>query len=147
MSAETIDKSCQEIFNCVNKSSLNYSVNLTPYSMYITVRKSLSKKSGSPKPDQFSILGQDGHYLELENRIKTLQDQLTKAEISNSRLRSDLEEAIADSEASYIEINFLKAKIVEFEDNDMNAKKNAEVVAEQLKNDNVQLLRQVKSHS
>ena len=42
-----IDKLCQEIMTCISESSLNYSVNLTPYSLYITVRKSFSKKKTS----------------------------------------------------------------------------------------------------
>ena len=38
--AMNIEQSCQEIIKCVSKSHLNYAVNLTPYSLYLTIWKS-----------------------------------------------------------------------------------------------------------
>ena len=37
-----IQKSCQDVINCVSESSLNFSVKITPFSIYITLRKSFS---------------------------------------------------------------------------------------------------------
>ena len=66
-----IENSCQEIMTCISGSSLNFSVNLTPYSMYITVRKSFSKK---PVPSYQSRK-------QMQNEIQLLREKTINFEM------------------------------------------------------------------
>jgi hypothetical protein len=80
-----IKNSCQPIWNSINNSSLNFPYQETPYSLYITVRKSLVKEVLiSTKPSE-NLSRSDEH--ESCDRRKMLESL-------NERLKSNLEEEI-----------------------------------------------------
>jgi chromosome segregation ATPase len=123
-------------------------MNLTPYSIYITVRKSFSKNKVLPKSDRASYRGELScdRQVELVQQIEDLEFKLKQAENANLTLKHNFEEAIEDSEASYKEINLLKAKISEYE-REATLKQVSvtnETLIKQLENDNSELLEQVK---
>ena len=94
-----LEKSCQEIIKCVNGSSLNYSVNITPYSMYITIRKSLSRNKFQPKshPVSDSVETSCDRLVHLEQQVESLKMELKKAEAESLSLKNKFEEALDDS--------------------------------------------------
>ena len=116
--AMCIEQSCQEIINCVSKSSLNYAVNLTPYSLYLTIRKSFSKNKIQTKSHPVSSGGEKScdRPDQLEQEIESLKSNLKKEEAKNLSLKFELEEAIEDSEKVYKENKCLREKISELED-------------------------------
>ena len=84
--ARQIETSCQDIMNCISESSLNYSVNLTPYSLYITIRKSFSKK---PIPShQFQSRSEKALLIQ---QVHALEAKLKQAEIFKDTLQCRLE--------------------------------------------------------
>ena len=113
--AMNIEQSCQEIIKCVSKSDLNYTVNLTPYSLYLTIRKSFSKNKIQPKSHPVPYVGGKGcdRPDQLELQIERLKIDLKKAEAKNLSLKFELEEALEDSENTYIENKFLRERISE----------------------------------
>ena len=97
-----IENSCQEIMACISGSSLNYSVNLTPYSMYITVRKSYSKKQVPSHPNNDEIIAS------LKQHVSNLEANLKKSETDRGKIQSRLQDAVKDSEELQKEIKLLR---------------------------------------
>ena len=94
-------------------------MNLPPFSIYITVRKSFSNKKTSPKPVLLSSFDED---VNSETQISVLENKL-KEEKENLSLQHDLEDALEDSEANYLKISFLESKIIESENGKEEADK------------------------
>jgi FtsZ-binding cell division protein ZapB len=77
-----VETSCRHIMNTVRSLPLNFNIVETPYSIYVTVRKSLLKSTQS-----------------LDNQIVVDQDEkIKKLEEANHHLKADLEEAVVESE-------------------------------------------------
>ena len=108
--AHQIQTSCQEIINCISESSLNYSVKLTPYSLYITIRKSFSKAH----VPSCSFQSQSEKSL-LKQQVQTLEDKLKEMEIAKDTLQCRLEEELNYNEEIKNEMRFLKEKTVQSE--------------------------------
>ena len=147
--AMNIEQSCQEIIKCVSKSHLNYAVNLTPYSLYLTIRKSFSKNKIQPKSHPVPYVGGKGcdHPDQLELQIEQLKIDLKKAEAKNHSLKFELEEALEDSENTYKENKFLRERISEYEDKTDATSNQAKINSDaliKLKKENSELLELVK---
>ena len=142
LEAVNLEKSCQEIINCVNGSSLNYSVNITPFSMYITIRKSLSRKKFQPKSHPVSdcVEASCDRLVHLEQQAESLKIELKKAEAESLSLKHEFEEALDDSESNYNENEILRAKISEYEN-----KTEATVTQSRTKSDTIKQLKQENS--
>ena len=95
MMTTNIHDSCSKILNSIRNSTLNYSCQETPYSMYITVRKSWNKHIQSPD----ARLRHDQEVAELNTSNQELSD--VKADLKttkkiNDELRAKIETAMAD---------------------------------------------------
>ena len=116
---EAVKRSCQDIINCISQSSLNYSVNLTPFSIYITVRKSLSNSRNAPVTNNSMNIGQNdcriGEQQEVVKQSNPLTEQIRELENENLCLRNSLDEALADIESKSEEIKIFKLKTSDME--------------------------------
>ena len=116
---EAVERSCQDIINCISQSSLNYSVNLTPFSIYITVRKSLSNSRNAPVTNNSMNIGQNdcriGEQQEVVKQSNPLTEQIRELENENLCLRNSLDEALADIESKSEEMKIFKLKTSDME--------------------------------
>ena len=103
LEALSIQNSCDLVLNSVRTSSLNFSVFETPYSIYLSVRKSFSKSKLIP--DHILPNCDNQKYA---NEIEDLKTNLKSAEHANNLLATKYEEAVAESEESFSEIQRLK---------------------------------------
>ena len=72
---------------CISESSLNYSVNLTPYSLYITVRKSFSKKQFQSNCKTYSLKQQLGT---LEEKSKQAENNAEGGQKKSEEIRNEI---------------------------------------------------------
>ena len=112
---EAVERSCQEKINCVSQSSLNYSINITPFSIYIPVRKSLSNSGNPPLADSSLNAGQNDSKLSelkvVEKDSNATTVQIRELEKGNLCLKNSLDEALAVIESKCEEVKILKVKI------------------------------------
>ena len=105
--------SCDKIIHCVRGSCLNFSINETPYSLYLTIRKSFSKST----EENFSTpknLSQSS-----DADLEILRKRLELSESANNSLKLNCEEAVSECETSFKRIEDLEKKVKEFEQNGM----------------------------
>ena len=112
----SVKKSVNHIMNSVWESSLNFSIQETPYSLYICIRKSFSKPSEIFKVDIEDNTEADKHE---ETRIKsdTLRNELKSLQIDNFVLKNDFEEAIDECAEHLQTIKHLELKVTSTGDN------------------------------
>ena len=108
MAPSKVNQTCSEIIEKVNLSGLDYTMNLTPYSIHFSIRKKFSKVSqsseqarlvNSDNPSQNDLLQQEllntrKEYLNLLNffQIETESKSKLEAELIKEReIRSKLE--------------------------------------------------------
>ena len=118
MSAEYLEKSCNMILNSVRNSCLNFSIQETPFSLYLTVRKSLARNK-SLQDDESNEQTLDVKNLSetiLKEEIKTLKIKLNEAEDFNLKLQHECEEAVNESEKCNKEMKILETKVVNLKD-------------------------------
>ena len=96
-SKKSIKISCENILNSVRSSNLNFSSSETPFSIYITIRKSHTKL-----PNSYEDIGGP-----IDN-ISESEIKLVKTE--NAKLKDKLEASERDIEDSYDLINSFKAQ-------------------------------------
>ena len=113
MSPSQIQNSCAKILNTVRQSGLNFSIQETPYSFFVTVRKSVLKSLQVSILDEPEIgtvnLASNAFTEELQSRCLFLEQ-------SNSRLKSDFEEAVHELEVLQSEKNDLSEHLTESKD-------------------------------
>jgi peptidoglycan hydrolase CwlO-like protein len=98
--------------NSVRDSSLNFSLKETPYSLYLTIRKTFSKASLSS--EQNSTLSLPSLVSDqTQKEINTLKQKLEYVQESNERLKSDLTEAVDECEQCHVQIKNLESTIDE----------------------------------
>jgi chromosome segregation ATPase len=103
--------SCDLIVNSIRNSFLNYSLHETPYSIYLTIRKSFVKNSAalnlsSSDPSLESVCSnQDASFL---------LNLLRKAEKSENALKRNYEDALEESEEAHKKIKDLEALVEQF---------------------------------
>ena len=104
--SEHLKNCCDIVRNSVHKSALNYTLQETPWVIYITIRKSFAKdkylhepdyQSGTPVPGQ-PLHQQPGHSLhqDVENQLQNLKIKLKKSEDANNSLHLRYEEAVQE---------------------------------------------------
>ena len=94
---------------------LNYSIQETPYSLYLTIRKSFAKSSSF---EQFLSNVGPQNFTEIE----TLKMKLKTAEEANLMLTKNYEEAVNDCEVSYAKIKDLENTLDELKAEAENVK-------------------------
>ena len=86
------------IINCVRSSNLNFACQETPYSLYLTIRKSKVKydnqQSSCPVMGNYEVESLEKENLSLRERLNSLEGKLNASEDTNKRL----EEKIASAE-------------------------------------------------
>ena len=122
MTTTTIESSCNSILQKIRTSGLNFSCQETPFSMYVTVRKSLTKqqRSNHLAASHGQPVGQPGehdHELHVVSPVTGLlpryeQVLLEKKTMEEACNKSEqiLEETIQDSEEKSEVINELRDK-------------------------------------
>ena len=127
MSAKNLEKSCDMILNGVRNSCLNFSIQETLYSLYLTVRKSLAKNKSAQDAEskEHTVNAKNLSETQLKEEIKTLKKKLNEAEESNLRFQHECEEAVNESEECYKKMKMLETKVVNFKDDKMTLQKKA----------------------
>ena len=108
---QTVQTSCDLVINSVRASLLNFSIHETPYSLYLTIRKSLSKS-----PNQ--IFAQPQQHVEPDVQVRdleSLQSRLKLVENANLSLKENYEEAVNECEACHKQIKDLESKVKDLE--------------------------------
>ena len=100
-----IKNSVNFIMQTVRESSLNYSIQETPYSLYLSIRKTLSRASHS-EISQAQILSTS-----MKNEIEILENKLEKAQKENLTLKNNFEEAIKECEGYCSTIKRIESEI------------------------------------
>ena len=145
LEVKSVEQSCLDVIKCLSESSLNFSTNITPYYMYITVRKSFAKNKVPPAHYQQKEKinrRQDA----LEKQVASLEQMLAKAEEENVTLQQNHEESIENCKSVYNEVKALKARIAA-QEKDINLKEvniKNETVIRELKGNNSDLEERVK---
>ena len=148
----SVETSCDFVLKSVRNSYLNYNVQETPYSLYLTIRKSFADNKISPALDQtqnhLKSDIEDRKLLELERKIEKLEIMLKASEDSNLILKFKYEDALSDCEQSYGKIKILENKVVSVEqekgekDNKSEAARQTQEkdkIIKELKNDKTKL--------
>ena len=127
--SQDIQKSCQTIINQVRWSCLNFSLQETPFSLYVTIRKSYSKSqsiSYAPALDQIqpevlpASATNDSNFSSLQSRCKFLEQ-------SNDNLKKEYADAISEIEENHETINNLRKQVELFQT------QNDEIVGKRIK--------------
>ena len=109
----TVQSSCAQIMKCSGTFSLNFSINETLYSIYLTVRKSFSKSSENfPAPISTTQEGDKASELEC------LAKQLKVSESANFSLQKNFEDALNECETYLKQMDALEMKVNFFEEKD-----------------------------
>ena len=113
-----VEKSCEIIVKTVRNSQLNYAVQETPYSLYLTIRKSFAKNSSSSNsnPSFSDILDSEKSVVEekivLEKEVEKLKKMLKVSEGTNQILQENYEETLSDSEKCHEQIKNLQNSLL-----------------------------------
>ena len=91
-----IENSCNQILQSIKSSSLNYSAQVTPFSIYVTIRKSLVKKLINSPVDQAQTLFENQS--EVCSETEALRSQCKVLETSNNSIKDALEQEVKDNE-------------------------------------------------
>jgi hypothetical protein len=96
MSDLQIENRCHEILQSLQSSSLNYSAKITPFSIYVTIRKSLVKQviNHPCEEDQTMVAEKPDTSSELE----IMKSRCTFLETSNENLKVSLEQEVIENE-------------------------------------------------
>ena len=128
------EESCNLIVNSVRNSNLNSSLHETPYSLYLTVRKSVSKnKISQADQEQFPVDKKTASETLLQEKIEKLRDKLSEADSINDKLKYDLEEVVNDSEEKYLQIQNLDTKVLTYKEANTKLESNLDEAEKQWK--------------
>ena len=107
------------ILNSVRNSCLNISIQETPFSLYLTVRKSLARNQPLQDPDNNEQALDVKNLSEtlLKEEIKTLKLKLKEAEDFNLNLKHECEQATNESTKCKKEMKVLETKVLNLKDN------------------------------
>ena len=100
---QIVQKSCQSILDTVRQSNLNFAIQETPFSIFITIRKSLNKTSN------FEITPNQTHP-SLAPEYPELRANLMQLEKANHILKSNYEAATLEIEENCHTILALEKK-------------------------------------
>ena len=105
-----IKNSCDFVTNSVRDSCLNYSIQETPYSLYLTVRNTFTRSTPDAVKNSLNVL-KSSYHDEKDKEIDTLKRNLKAAQDSNDVLTNDLREAVDESEKWNLQIKELKITV------------------------------------
>ena len=128
--ATSVQNSCDVILNSVRASFLNYSCSETPYSLYLTIRKSWVKTSSVSDNHQFGTRLEELDSLKL--KLKSLED-------SNESLKIKYDESVNDCEEANIKVNQLETKLSKFENIANSRVESKGLIIEQMKKERAEL--------
>ena len=112
---QNVKNSCDKVLTSVRDSSLNFSLQETPFSIYITIRKSFLRcrsDSLDKNPSNYKEEQTSGKSQELEDLITKLKSE----EKINLALKNNYEEAIEDSAKCYQRIQDLENQVERLRD-------------------------------
>ena len=110
-----IKNSCEHIISSVRESQLNYSMQETPYSLYLTVRKTFARSSTAFGQN---LLRSPLNIPQENSELESLKVKLKLAESSNENLRAKYVDAVDDSELCHAKLSELEAVIKKLNDNE-----------------------------
>jgi hypothetical protein len=105
---KSVQKSCDLVIESVCASSLNYNLQETPYSIYLSIRKSSLKRIPTVDQEEVPQIPSPNKFL---NKLEELESKLKSAEADNFALQLKYEDAVNDSEESYLKIKLLEKKL------------------------------------
>jgi chromosome segregation ATPase len=105
-----IQSSCDQIIYCVRGSLLNFSIHETPYSLYLTIRKSLSNSTTEQNISSCQKLSHPS-----ENDIAGIRKKLERSESANNSLQLNYQEAVGECESYLKKVDNLQEKVKECE--------------------------------
>ena len=124
-----IQNTCHSVINSITSSNLNYSIQQTPYSIYLTIRKSLQKSRNffpvvEPKINSKKVISDQEV---LASRVLVLEE-------ANRHLKEQLEDEIDTNEAKNNTIFELESKVESLHNQLINYATETEVIiAKQVK--------------
>ena len=131
MTTTNISDSCANILNSIRSSALNYSFQETPYSMYVTIRKSWSKQNQSlqvPVPvAQVGQVDEDRKVAEIDSLKLELINVKADLEIRNNinnDLKIKIEAAVVESDRHNVETE----KMLSRKDDEIKLLKNEKIL-------------------
>ena len=108
----SLEHYCNLILN-IRNSSLNFSVHLTPYSLYLTVRKLFAQhRISQADQNQLPVANKNASKTLGQDKIEMLWNRLSEAESMNEKLKHDIEEVVNDSKDKYLQIQNLETKVL-----------------------------------
>ena len=108
--SEEVMSSCYKVLEKVCETKLNYAIEETPFTVYVTLRKSLNKSlQFSSKPLQ--ILPQTNLVKAENDEVQSLRSKLKQVENANLNLKDSLEEAVLENEENFHRIKYLEDQV------------------------------------
>ena len=108
------DFACGQIMYCLKKSKLNYVVKETPYSAYVTIRKSFikgSEENTADKDDAIKALDNQSQLNSLKDKNKDLETRIAMAKVEFEEMEIKIESLEEDNSKSDDRIDeFLKSE-------------------------------------
>ena len=115
MATVNIHNSCLLILNTIRASNLNYAVQETPYSIFLTLRKSFTKTKNIPitesQPAYEQLTLDTAEIINLQNENDSLHKSCWSLEKVNEVLKSSLVEATTENETNQKTIGDLETKV------------------------------------
>ena len=110
-----LETSCNLIVKSVRNSCLNFSMQETPFSLYLTIRKTFAKNTHeAPTLQPLATKLENDTFL--KDEIKQLEVKLSEAESMNQRLKCECEELSNNSEEKHKQLQILEAKFSNHKD-------------------------------
>ena len=100
--------SVKKVINCIRSSNLNFALQETPYSVFVTIRKS-QKKSGTFSVNDQKINEQE--LVTLKNEFEFLQSKFKLSQDANEKLKSLYEDAVQETEENHRHIEYLETEL------------------------------------
>ena len=126
-----LKKSCDLVIDSVRKSCLNFSLQETPFSIYLSIRKSFARNKpieevGEKEPIATEFNKENDSALIEE--IKMLKMKLGEAEDENMKLKHSFEEKCDSSEKKSKQIEILEVEVLHHEEDKMKLESELEIV-------------------
>ena len=106
-----IENKCNQILQSLKSSCLNYSAQVTPFSIYVTIRKSLVKQTiNHPYEETNDVVEEKMDHI---RELQVLKSRCKFLESSNEDLKASLEQEINEHEKKISEIERLEKSLEE----------------------------------